>query len=209
MWKISPSSFLSCNPLVDLLKNFHMVPPLPHVHIHLLSSDWKRHLWSPKYIFFRVFVCAFHPLIYLLLVRVFPLFSNLLCYPRFGTFLSTWFSYINNEEVSVKILDSCRKNSTWQMRLLNLIEAFINQENAHLHILETALQAQYLSADKSVHKADISVNCIPFEALSPVSRWESLISREKFSPGPGFESRSPALCPDALTNWAKLEFFSY
>ena len=36
--------------LVALFKNSHMVPSLPCVHIHLLSFDWKRHLWSSKYI---------------------------------------------------------------------------------------------------------------------------------------------------------------
>ena len=44
------SSPLSCLaiPLVALFKISHMMPSLPCVHIHLLSSDRERHLWSSK-----------------------------------------------------------------------------------------------------------------------------------------------------------------
>ena len=34
----------------------HKAPSLPHVYIHLLSSDQERHLWSSKY-FDQVSVC--------------------------------------------------------------------------------------------------------------------------------------------------------
>ena len=39
----------------------HVMPSLPRVHIHLLSSDWERHLWSPKYIKFPCVCVYFHP----------------------------------------------------------------------------------------------------------------------------------------------------
>ena len=57
-----------------LSKNKDMAPSLLHVHIHLLSSDWERHLWSPKYI---NFLCVCVWLIRRSLhfpVRVFPFF---------------------------------------------------------------------------------------------------------------------------------------
>ena len=45
----TPPTLLSCTTLVALIQNCQMVPPLPCVHIHLLPSDRKRHLWSSKY----------------------------------------------------------------------------------------------------------------------------------------------------------------
>ena len=70
----------------------HIVPSLLCFHIHLLSFDWERRLWSSKY-FKLVSVCLCVPFLQKSLhfsVRVFPFFSHFLCYPYFGTFLSTW-----------------------------------------------------------------------------------------------------------------------
>ena len=45
----------------QLLKKTHMAPSLPHVHIHLLSSNRERHLWLPDYIKFPYVCVYFHP----------------------------------------------------------------------------------------------------------------------------------------------------
>ena len=44
------------------------------VHILLLSSNQERHLWSPKYINFHMFVCDFHPEISSFFGKSFPSF---------------------------------------------------------------------------------------------------------------------------------------
>ena len=60
---IFPPSFLpppsSRNPLVASFKNSLVAPSLPCVHIHLISSDWERHLWSSK-LFFLTHICSLH-----------------------------------------------------------------------------------------------------------------------------------------------------
>ena len=38
-----------CNPPGATFQNSIMMPSLSCVHIHLLSSNWERHLWSSKY----------------------------------------------------------------------------------------------------------------------------------------------------------------
>ena len=78
----------------------HVVPSLPRVHIHLLFSDRERHLWSPKYIKFLCVCMYFQPEI----SSFFPIFSYLLCYLYFGTFLSTWLQSASLRHVS-PILD--------------------------------------------------------------------------------------------------------
>ena len=44
-----PPPFCLASTLVAFFQNSHMAQSLPCVHIHLLSSDWERHLWSLKH----------------------------------------------------------------------------------------------------------------------------------------------------------------
>ena len=69
----SPHPFLSRNPLVAFLKNSHVVPSLPCVHIHLLSTDLERHLDCRNY---QIRLCVFFLRRYFFLVRVLPFFSH-------------------------------------------------------------------------------------------------------------------------------------
>ena len=71
-------------------------PSLPRVHVHLLSSDQERHLWSPKYFKFPC-VCIhvyFHPENSSFFGEFF--LSYLPSYPYFGAFLSTWSRNVTN-----------------------------------------------------------------------------------------------------------------
>ena len=43
--------------LVAVFLIYHVTPPLPCVHIHLLSSDRERHLWSSKRLSYRKLPC--------------------------------------------------------------------------------------------------------------------------------------------------------
>ena len=70
---------------VNICKHALVVSSLPCVHIYLLSSDWERHLWSPKYIIQdSVWMCVTYiPRFLNFLVIIFP------SYPYFRTFLFT------------------------------------------------------------------------------------------------------------------------
>ena len=46
-----------------LIRNCNVVPSLLCIHMHLLSSDWKRHLWSSK-CFSKASVCLCLPFIW-------------------------------------------------------------------------------------------------------------------------------------------------
>ena len=63
-----------------VLQNSHIAPSLPCIHIHLLSSDQERHLWSSKrfQLSLHVFVCSFPLKIFLFSARDSSFFSYLL-----------------------------------------------------------------------------------------------------------------------------------
>ena len=98
---------------------------LPRVHIYLLSSDRERHLWSPIYFKFLCLCVTFVQRSLHFSGRVFPFFSYFLCYPYFGTFLSTW------SELFPKIqVDYYREISSHLYFLTSIIEIvhFLKQE---------------------------------------------------------------------------------
>ena len=72
--------------LVALFRIYYMVLSLPCVHIHLLSSDRERHLWSSKR--FRVYVYLSSEDLFIFFGKS-SLLLFLFCYLNFGTYLST------------------------------------------------------------------------------------------------------------------------
>jgi hypothetical protein len=83
----------ACEHTVTMASRNHvfiMVPSLPCVHIHFLSSDRERHLWSSNISvkFPCVYVCLSSRNLFIFSVRVSFLFLFIFfCYLEFGTFL--------------------------------------------------------------------------------------------------------------------------